>query len=323
MKKEISQDNNKFIKGVLVGVAVAVIGFWGYGFLKNIGNPSAEEVEKIVVAAIKKEVNGLVDEKDISVKYKGIDYGMYSYDVVVGPQKVVSYATLDGKKLFASAINTEEKKAPVAEAPKEILKNDKPAVELFVMSHCPYGTQIEKGIIPVLETLGTNIDFELKFCDYVMHGEEELKEQMAQYCIQKEQKDKLLPYLKCFLKDGKSDDCLSLAGVDSGKLISCVNEADKQFKVMENFKGNVGYKDKFPGFTIFKEENDRYSITGSPALVINGVQAQSNRDSKSLLDVICSGFNNPPKECKTVLSNSAPQSGFGEGTGGDSSGSCN
>ena len=85
----------------------------------------------------------------------------------------------------------------------EVKKNDKPTVELFVMSHCPYGTQIEKGIIPAIEALGDKVDFNLKFCSYAMHGEQELREELNQYCIQKEQKDKLLPYLKCFLKEGK------------------------------------------------------------------------------------------------------------------------
>lgn len=54
------------------------------------------------------------------------------------------------------------------------------------MSHCPYGLQMEKGIIPVVETLGDSIDFQVKFCDYAMHGQTELDEQVLQYCIMKE-----------------------------------------------------------------------------------------------------------------------------------------
>ena len=29
-------------------------------------------------------------------------------------------------------------------------KLEKPIVEAFVMSHCPFGTQIEKGMLPVV-----------------------------------------------------------------------------------------------------------------------------------------------------------------------------
>ena len=36
-------------------------------------------------------------------------------------------------------------------------KKEKPEVELFVMSHCPFGTQIEKGMLPVARLLGDKI----------------------------------------------------------------------------------------------------------------------------------------------------------------------
>ncbi|MEM2131153.1 MAG: GILT family protein, partial [Candidatus Woesearchaeota archaeon] len=72
-------------------------------------------------------------------------------------------------------------------------KKDKPEVQLFVMSHCPFGTQMEKGILPVVELLGNKIDFKVRFVYYAMHGEVEVKEQLRQYCIQKEQQDKYLP----------------------------------------------------------------------------------------------------------------------------------
>ena len=41
-------------------------------------------------------------------------------------------------------------------------KSDKPLVELFVMAYCPYGTQAEKGLIPVIELLGDKIDASIK-----------------------------------------------------------------------------------------------------------------------------------------------------------------
>jgi len=73
-------------------------------------------------------------------------------------------------------------------------KKDVPEVELFVMSHCPYGTQMEKGILPVVELLGDKIDFKIRFVYYAMHGEKEVNEEARQYCIQKEQKDKFISY---------------------------------------------------------------------------------------------------------------------------------
>ena len=56
----------------------------------------------------------------------------------------------------------------------------------------------------------------------LLHGE--VEEQLRQYCIQKEQEAKLLPYLKCFLgKTGTAADseaCLTEAKIDKTKLNS-------------------------------------------------------------------------------------------------------
>ncbi len=77
-------------------------------------------------------------------------------------------------------------------------KVEMPVVELFVMSHCPYGTQAVKGIIPAVEALGDKIDFTLRFVNYAMHAEKEVVEQTKQYCIQKDQNDTLFASMKCF-----------------------------------------------------------------------------------------------------------------------------
>lgn len=206
-----------------------------------------------------------------------------------------------------------------------VKKTDKPSVELFVMSQCPYGTQIEKGIISVVEKLGKKIDFEVKFVDYAMHGEVELKEQLNQYCIQKDQNAKYLSYLKCFLKAGDSESCIKQSGVNQSDLTSCVAKTDSKYKIMSNFKNKVGYKGNFAGFDIYKSENEKYGVAGSPTLVINGAQAETGRDSNSLLKTICSAFNNAPEECNSNLSSDTPAPGFGEGTqtGGGANGGCN
>jgi len=190
-------------------------------------------------------------------------------------------------------------------------KKDKPEVEMFVMSHCPYGTQIEKGMLPVARLLGDKIDFNIRFCSYAMHGKKELDEQTLQYCIQKEYNDKYMDYLACFLKDEKTDDCLKEVGLD-GKLDSCITETDAEFKITEKFNDESTWSGgRFPLFDVDKELNEKYGITGSPGLVINGVTAKSGRDPASLLNAICTGFKNKPAECNEKLSSANPSPGFG------------
>jgi len=193
----------------------------------------------------------------------------------------------------------------------DLEKQEIPKVELFVMSHCPFGTQIEKGILPVVEALGDKIDFELKFCDYAMHGETELKEELTQYCIQEEQNDKFIDYLTCFLGEGDSASCLTETEIDIDVLGTCVDATDAEYKVMENFADKTTWKGNFPTFNIFKEEVDKYSVGGSPTFVLNEVNVPTGRSAAALLDAICQGFSEKPDECNTELSTANPTPGFG------------
>ena len=255
---------------------------------------------------------------------------LYKLTVNIGNgQKVDSYLSKDGLKFFPQAldikIDQEEENTADTSATPDVPKSDKPKVELFVMSHCPYGTQIEKGLLPVLDTLKDKVEFDLKFCSYAMHGQKELDEQMQQYCIQKEQEDKLTQYLQCFLQDGDSENCIKETKIDTKKLESCIAKTDKEYKVTEKYNDQSTWSGgRYPVFDVFKSDNEEYGVTGSPALVINGKKITSNRDSASLLKTICAAFNNAPKECDTELSSQSPSAGFGfEASGSNTSATCN
>jgi len=245
--------------------------------------------------------------------------GLYKMSVNVGSGQIIeSYMTKDGSKLFPQALELKTAATDSTDTetatPTEVPKTAKPIVELFVMSHCPYGTQIEKGILPVVEALGDKINFELKFCDYAMHGEKELKEQLNQYCINKEQNAKYFTYLKCFLGAGDGAACLTQAKIDTGKMKTCVDKTDKQFKVTENFANNVDFKGSYPSFGVFADDNTKYNVGGSPTLIINGAESQSARDPQSLMNSICAGFENAPEECAQAMDTASPAAGFGTGT---------
>lgn len=271
---------------------------------------------------------------EVAVKDAILEGGLYKLTVVLpNGKEIFSYLTKDGKKFFpegmeiAKEVDTSDQASEKKNnEPAAVVTNkkDKPEVELFIMSHCPYGTQIEKGILPALEELGDKVDFKLKFCDYAMHGEKELKEQLRQYCVQKNEPAKLLSYLKCFLKDGNEQVCIKESGINAAKLNSCVAATDSEFKVTANFNDKSKWTGgSFPPFDVYKADNEKYGVQGSPTLVINGEQVQSGRDSASLLAAICSGFNNKPEECAKQLSASTPASGFGfEGSGSNAAGGC-
>ncbi|MFA5109283.1 MAG: hypothetical protein WC458_01950 [Patescibacteria group bacterium] len=306
---------------ILLVIALVLIGFFSFHKpSKNIDENQAKEITE-------KFINDFLMQSGSKATIKEVteEYGLYKLKVDIVSDVVDSYLTRDGKLFFPQAldidkINSAKETAPEAsattggQAGQVTVKNDKPVVELFVMSYCPYGTQIEKGILPVLTALGNKIEFELKFCSYAMHGDKELAENLNQYCIQKEQPDKLNAYLSCFLENSDASACIKSAKINTNKLNACVSSTDKQYKVTENAKNNVGYQGSYPGFNVDKTANDKYNVGGSPTLVINGQDISSDRDPASLLKTICSAFNNPPKECETVLSSASPSAGFGSGT---------
>lgn len=193
-------------------------------------------------------------------------------------------------------------------------KKEKPSVDVFVMSHCPFGTQIEKGLLPVWDLLGEKIDLAIRYVDYAMHGEKEVKEQLRQYCVAEQGMDKLRTYLGCFLDAGSEDDtCLKKAGVDAAALDACTAKTDKEYGVTAGLKDQSKWKGRFPPFPVDAVLAQKYGVKGSPTLVVNDVVVESGRSPKALLDAICEGFKEPPPECAKELDAANPSPGFGFG----------
>ncbi len=192
-------------------------------------------------------------------------------------------------------------------------KTDKPTVELFVMSHCPFGTQAEKGIIPVVNLLKNKINFYVKFVDYSMHGKWEIDENTLQYCIQKEEPKKYIPYLTCFLEKWDTVWCEKKVWLDMNKINECIKKADKEFNIEKNYNDKTSWvSGRFPKYEVNEKGNLKYNVQGSPTLVINGVVVQpQDRSPESYLKLICSAFKNPPAECKKALSTKSYDPGFG------------
>ncbi|MBU0456523.1 MAG: thioredoxin domain-containing protein [Nanoarchaeota archaeon] len=250
--------------------------------------------------------------------------GLYNLKLNINGQEMDSYVTIDGKLLFPQAIDLTKKPqaaSPTQQASSEIPNSDKPKVELFVMSYCPYGTQIEKGIIPVVNELGDKIDFEIKFVNYAMHGKKELDEELMEYCIQKEYNNKFIKYLSKFLENGDSKEALNYAGLTEADISSCIKETDEKYKITALFEDpqKSEWSGSFPPFKVYDEDNKKYGVQGSPTLVINGQQAQSGRDAQSILNLICGAFTNSPEECSTDMASFGnPAPGFGFNTQGGS-----
>ncbi len=326
---------DKKILGLVIAIVILAV-----AAILIFALPHKQKVKEIKIDEAKAKTEDFVNKylmtsgSKASITGTSEEYGLYKMKIDIGSESPVeSYVSKDGKLFFPQAIDMDkiggeqaaagDKQGANNTAAVNVPKSDKPVVELFVMSYCPYGTQIEKGMLPVVAALGNKIDFQIKFCNYAMHDKKELDENMTQYCIQKEQPEKFAAYLKCFLAEGKSAECLD-KNVNKDKIESCVKKTDADYKVTENYNNKTDWNGSYPSFNVEKADNEKYGVGGSPTLIINGQEVQSGRDSASLLSTICSAFNNAPEECGQKLNSQAPSAGFGFNAGSTGgSASCN
>ncbi len=297
---------------VIAVVILVLLVAGSFGYVKYSQNAKKNDIG---VDGIKGKVEQFIKDNSpqggagITIKDVAKDKQLSLYKVTIdaNKQEMVTYVTTDGGKFFPQAIDLNAKAADsasntpaVPEKTEAENKVDVPVVDLFVMSYCPYGLQMERGVLPAIESLGSKIKFNLKFVSYTLHGQKEVTENVNQYCIGKTQPTKLDNYLKCFWKDstGKSDACMKSVGINAAQIATCVADTNKQFNPTEK------------AFDINKEENVKFGVQGSPTFVVNGTTVSAGRDSASVLKAICSGFKTAPKECQAKLSATSPVAGF-------------
>lgn len=279
---------------------------------------SAQEAGEKAIAYINEK---LLSEETTASLVNAVEQGnIYKITLKIGETEYDSYVTKDGEFLFPEGYELNEK------AVEE--QRDIPDIKLFVMSYCPFGLQAEKMFLPVYELLKGKADMGIYFVDYIMHGKDEIDENINQYCVQKEAKDQFADYLNCFVLSGDSDSCLAQVGINKGMIENCYFETDKEFGIttkynhQETWLKDSGGNAAYPVFEVHKDLNEQYGVQGSPTIVINDkIVNVSSRSPESFKQVVCQAFAAPPEECSQVLSEDVPASGIGGGTG-SGSGTC-
>ena len=168
---------------------------------------------------------------------------------------------------------------------QEIPDEDKVKVEFYVMSQCPYGTQVEDAFYPVLEKMGEAVDFHL---DYIvtetspgtfqsLHGEKEVKGNIVQLCAMKYYSEdyKYMDFIICQNKDAANVDtnwvkCAADSGLDAVKLRTCLEGEEGKQLLRESM-----------------QKAQARDATGSPTMYIDDVPYQGQRDALSFQRAIC------------------------------------
>ena len=251
--------------------------------------------------------------------------GLYKINTDIDGQEVPIYSTKDGKYIILpqgfidveefrdSMEGLEDQPEPVGE---EVPKSDKPVVNVFVMSYCPYGLQMQKAMLPVMSLLGDKADININFVHYIMHGLKEVEENNRQYCIQKEQPDLLIDYLECFVQSDDTGKCQSDVGIDTEQLDSCLDDLEGEFAPTQTFEDS---SENYPPYPVDAALSNQYGVRGSPTLVINGKTMSVQRSPEAIKSAVCDAFNTPPEECNTALSSNPAAPSIGPLEGGSAS----
>ncbi|MCL5010955.1 MAG: DsbA family protein [Patescibacteria group bacterium] len=307
----------------LVGVLVYHFGFIGVQAIK----PQAAVAmalnyinAEMVSGGVKAELNGKIEEQS----------GVYKFSMKLGGQEYSSYISKDGKILFPQGVvvpattSSSVSGGNVDAQNKEqacaaLNKADKPVLEAFVVSYCPYGLQMQRVLAEIVKEAPQAKDaIKIEYIGAVengkitsMHGDEEAQENLRQICLREEQNDKFFPYLACFLQKGESQNCLTQANVDQQKLDACMKDSSRGLAFAQ--------KDFVQG--------EKYQVSGSPTLILNGQGASESafggRSAAAVSDLICCGMASTSSAafCSGSLSAEEASTGFSEQySGGSGSG---
>jgi len=275
---------------------------------------SEETAEENVINFLKSQ------GRDATISSISEENGFYKVLVSMDGQEIPAYVTRDGKYLTTglipltelvmgnNAVNTNTNTNTNTNSPAaNVQKSDKPVVEAFIFSYCPYGLQFEKAMFPVYDLLKDKVDFKIVAIG-AMHGEYEKIETLRQISIEGlYSKDKLFLYLKEFDVNTNIGACRGDENCLDKYLPNIYKKLGIDKTKVENYmKSDAG--------KIYDEQNARANslgIGGSPTFVINGVEAQVSRNPESIKQAVCDAFNTAPSECSQTLSTTGASAGFG------------
>lgn len=266
---------------------------------------SQEAAKEKALAFVKK--NLVQEGTEVSVKSITEKSGLYEMVLDIQGTEYPTYITKDGSTFIKEAINISDFEKKLAdskkaeeEAESSIPKSDRPVVDLYVMSFCPYGNKAEDTIAPVYALLKDKVDFNFRYIvdsegDAInsLHGQPEVDQNIREACVLKEYgKDAWMNFAtyvnaNCGSNGSCWEDGAKSQNIDTFKISSCAkNQGVALMKADEKASNEAG-------------------ATGSPTMLINGSETRTvyqYGNAEAYKDKICSTFNNAPEECNKELS---------------------
>jgi Thioredoxin len=254
------------------------------------------------------------------------DRGVYAVKILYQSGNLTLYATKDCSLLFLNTYSMNESEIAAAGTGRNTgtsgqaapVKTTRPTVDLYVMAFCPYGTQAEGVMKPVVDLLGSKADIRVRYITSIsgttpdsirsLHGPSEAQEDLRQVCIQHDYPEKFWTYLSMFdkscypqsgnvtVQDACQRNVSAQAGIDMTTIGACASGPE--------------------GLALLKTDeadSGKNQASGSPTLIINGVTYAGARTPEAYKQAICNSFVNAPAECNTTLPSQAANTAGGCG----------
>lgn len=170
-----------------------------------------------------------------------------------------------------------------------------PTLEMFVMSQCPYGTQAVNAVAEAKKQLGPAFALDIQYIGdggpgtlSSMHGDNEVKGDLAQVCALQQAPDKALDMMVCQNKNARAvatnwKDCAKEVGIDSDELASCI-------------EGDRGQKLLADSFAAARKRG----ADASPTIFLDGKPYEGGRRPRDLVRAICGASKKAPAACKNI-----------------------
>lgn len=174
---------------------------------------------------------------------------------------------------------------------------EKVSLDFYVMSQCPYGTQVMDAIAPVLEELGGAVDFEVNYIasdsgngEFAsLHGDAEVNGDIVQLCAAKYNPESYMDMVVCMDEDAGSipenwEKCASNNKLDTANIKAC-------------YEGDEGKQ----LLSASVKKSEEAGATGSPTIHLNEEIYSGGRTSTDFLRALCNAYaDEKPKACAEI-----------------------
>lgn len=219
--------------------------------------------------------------------------------VVVGILLIINQVSLGN--ISETVDNAFPKVTPKSSAPTDLV-DGAVEVQFYVMSQCPFGTQVEDAIAPVLENLKGYVDFKLDFIGNgadgqfsSLHGQPEVDGNKVQICAAKHEPANYMDMIGCMNKNARAipgnwEGCAEDLGLDVEAIRTC-------------YEGDEGNALLTASFIKAQQAGAR----SSPTIFVNGKPYRSQRTPAAFQSAICAEFADAPEACADEVSAVSPE----------------